>query len=171
MKRNIIIGLMAISVLFAVVFNQSQQYDRRYELASDYLTTSTQKTTNLLEGIDFSKPVTIYQIKPNEKFIQYQVEDAPQGNFYALATLNDDPTPSELGISEMGYNQKTKEVVRKEKRVYIAVKATTALASYAAPIVDDWSTPEVETQTTGHKLQLFSTCKPCFKLVSIEIEY
>jgi hypothetical protein len=101
----------------------------------------------------------MYYIEKGTKLIQYQIPNAEQGNFYALPFA----TPSKLGISDKGYDAKSKSIVKKERRVYYATKDFKVLASYAAPVVDDWSTPEIETQTEGSELQFFTTCKSCFK--------
>ena len=155
---------MLLAVLVAVSFNEMRRHERyveNFKLASEVLLiqVSVDDANKYLHGMDLSKPVEIMHIKVGDRFIQYQVPGAPQGNFYA----REGSTPSQLGISPMGYDAQSKMNVRKQKRTYEAVKEVDALSSYAAPVVDDWSTPEIETQTEGHQLQIFSTCKPCFK--------
>jgi hypothetical protein len=103
----------------------------------------------------------MYHVKQGDKFIQYQLPNAPQGNFYAL----EGSTPSGLGISSHGYVQKWNMLVPKEKRVYVALRDFDMLSSYAAPVVDNWSTPKIETQTKGRELQFFTTCKKCFERI------
>lgn len=112
-------------------------------------------------GINFFKPVKIYQVKKGDIFIQYQVPAAPQGSFYGLQ----ESTPSELGINEMGLDPKTKSRVKKEKRIYVATKDFNVLSSYAAPAIDNWSTPEDESRTQGNKQQFFTICKLCFERI------
>jgi len=159
MKRNIQIGIMIVAVLFAVCYNQYQLRHHNEEIAVSYFITNHIKSNMYMDGIDFSKPVKVFHIKKGDVFIQYQIPSAPQGNFYGL----EGASPSELGINEFGYDKMHNIPVKKLKRVYVATKDFDALSSYAAPIKDDWSTPEDETQTEGSAIQLFSTCKPCFE--------
>ena len=160
-SRRIILGIMMLAVLFAFLFN----YNQRKEIANCDVAINVFEVNGLdpdkyLKGIDCSKPVRIYEVKRGDVFIQYQLPGAPQGNFYAL----EGSTPSELGINEIGYDYDEEIVVKKEKRYYIATRDFNVLSSYAAAVVDDWSTPEDETQTEGSKQQFFSTCKKCFRL-------
>jgi len=159
MKRNIQIAVMLVAVIFAVMFNQGRIVDNNKELAMEYFL-EHDGPVYYLNGIDYSKPVKLYQVKKGDVFIQYQLPKAPQGNFYAF----EGSLPSELGINEIGYDEDEEIVAKKKKRVYVATKDFTVLSSYAAPMVDDWSTPEDETQTAGGKIQLFTTCKTCFRL-------
>jgi hypothetical protein len=154
------LALLLSLAIFAVIYNQ-QQIDKHLnkELAINMFVVSKVDPDKYLPGIDFSKPVELYEIHEGDKFIQYQIPGAPQGNFYAL----EGSTPSELGINDMGYDSKSETTIKKEKRCYISIINLCALSSYAAPVVDDWSTPEDETQTEGSKLQLFTTCKNCFR--------
>jgi len=158
MKRNLILGIMLLSVLFAIFFHQYQFRHLNEEIALSYFIAHHVKSNIYLDSIDYSKPVKVYHVKKGDKFIQYQIDGAPQGNFYAL----EGATPSKLGINDMGYDPESKMKLKKQKRIYIATKDFDVLSSYAAPVVDDWSTPEDETQTEGHEFQLFTTCKPCF---------
>ena len=163
-KRHLIISLMLFSVLVAVSFNEMKrrdQYMDNFKLASEVLVMQVpvDDANKYLHGMDMSKPVEMIHIKVGDRFIQYQVPGAPQGNFYAL----EGSTPTQLGISPMGYDPKTKTNIQKQKRVYKAIKEFDALSTYARPVVDNWSTPEIETQTEGKQLQIFTTCKPCFK--------
>lgn len=165
-KRNWLIGLMAVMVMVAIHVNETrvhQQMEKNFDLACDVLSrqVSVDETNKYLKGIDLRKPVTLMDIKKGDVFIQYQVPNGPQGNFYGLQNS----TPTELGISNRGYDYKTKSVVIKEKRTYMATRNFSALASYADSVVDDWSTPEIETQTEGKKLQIFTICKPCFERI------
>jgi hypothetical protein len=154
-----IILLISLGV-FAAIYNQYQidKYLSK-KLATHMFTVNNVNPDKYLPGINFSKPVKLYEIREGDRFIQYQIPGAPQGNFYAL----EGSTPSELGINDMGYDSKLERNVKKEKRIYIAKIDMDVISSYAAAIVDDWSTPEDETQTEGNKLQLFTTCKHCFK--------
>ena len=158
-REKPILGLMVIAVLIAIISNHNERIHTRKDLAMHVFIEDQINPDKYMEAIDFSKPVTMYRIKKGDLVIQYQVPGAPQGNFYGL----EGATPTELGISDVGWDSKSEKIVPKVKQVYIATKDFDVLASYSAPVVDDWSTPEIETKTTGHKLQLFTTCKPCFK--------
>lgn len=163
-KRYVILVLMVWSVIMAVVVNEDRREIVRndnYVLAFDVFKKEGVDLDKYLEGIDFNKPVSIYHVKKSDIFIQYQTLNSPQGNFYAF----EGSTPSSLGISDQGWDEKSQSIVDKEMRVYVATKDFDALMSYAAPVVDDWSTPEIETQTEGHDRQLFTTCKECFTFV------
>ena len=150
---------MILSVIFAIGYHKIQYTRANVELAVSYFITQNVEPYTYMDGIDLSKPVKVFHIKKGDVFIQYQLAGAPQGNFYGL----EGSTPSELGINEIGWDEEESIVVKKELRLYIATKDFDALSSYAAAVVDDWSTPEDETQTEGTAIQLFTTCKPCFK--------
>jgi len=158
-KRKIIIGLMIMAVGISVLFHKHQIMEQRKLTVMNEFVLAHVDPDKYMQAIDYSKPVVVYHINKGDKFIQYQVPGAPQGNFYAL----EGSTPTELGISDVGWDPKSEKVVKKEMRIYTATKDFDVLSSYSAPVVDNWSTPEIETQTTGHKLQLFTTCKPCFE--------
>ena len=159
MKRRSIIWLMIVSVLIAITYNYNQH--EKVNRAKKAFIYEGVNPSQYINCIDFSKKVELYQIRKGQRFIQYQVEGNPQGNFYGL----DGATPSELGISDIGYNPETKTISKKEKRTYVAVTDQIVLATYSAAVVDDWSTPEIETQTVGNEVQLFSTCKKCFERI------
>ena len=158
MKRRVSILLMIALALFAI-FTNYQQHER-VKLASEIFISEGVEPQKYRHSIDYAKSVTLHTLKKGDQLIQWQVVGAPQGNFYGLPGSK----PTELGISEFGYDPESKMVMKKQLRTYIVTRDMEVLGSYAAPVIDDWSTPEIETQTTGHKLQLFSTCKPCFEL-------
>jgi len=159
MKRFIQLGLMICITVMVVTLGHIRIMKERMEIA--YQAFKIEKTCpdNYMHCIDFSKPVRIYYVEKGERFIQYHIPGDPQGNFYAL----ENATPSELGISDYGYDPNMKLNVPKVKTVYVAVRNFKMLGSYAAPIIDDWSTPQDETQTKGSALQYFTTCKQCFE--------
>jgi hypothetical protein len=157
-----IIFIMICAVLFAVVFNQMKwaAFEHKNEaLALSVFIEEGFPPGQYMEGIDLKKPVKMYELRKGQEVIQYQVPCVDQGNFYGL----EGSSPSELGINENGFDSCMGATVKRQLRVYIVTKDMSVLSSYAAPISDNWSTPEDETQTKGSKLQLFSTCKPCFK--------
>ncbi len=159
LKQKLIVSLMISLAILSIVGNNLTKQNERRETALKIFSLSN-SCNKYMEGVDFNKPVKVIHIKIGDEFIQYQTKSAPQGNFYGVIGS----TPDELGISEKGYDPKTKKVVMKEMRIYKAVRENIALSSYAAPVKDDHSTPEIETQTKGGKEQLFALCKPCFIL-------
>jgi len=159
LKKNLTIVVMVLSVIFAIAYNRIQFTKLNIQLAVSYFITHNVEPYTYMDGINISKPVRVFHIKKGDTFIQYQIPGAPQGNFYGL----EGSTPSELGINEIGWDEEESIVTKKELRVYVATKDFDALSSYAAAVVDDWSTPEDETQTEGSAIQLFTTCKPCLE--------
>ena len=160
--------MIAVS-LFAIGYHQLNQRASRMRIANNmFIDQGIYANRELMKGIDFSKPVSIIVIPKDTTVIQYQVESAPQGNFYAM----EGSLPNELGISDEGYDYETKKVVRKELRYYKTTTDVKVLCSYAAPVIDNWSTPEIETQRNGSNVQYFTTCKrPCFKLIGRTYNY
>ena len=161
MSRKTILIIMAISVLFAISFNRGRISIHHKNLATEIFESANVNANDYLRGINLHRPVGIYVAKEGEVFIQYQIPNAPQGNFYGL----EGSTPNQLGINEYGYDPQTEEKVKKEIRIYKVVKETEMLSSFAAPTVDDWSTPEDEARTDGSELQFFTTCKDCFQQI------
>lgn len=159
-KNKVVLIITAISLLLAINFHQIKKHFINQEIARAVFIEAGVPEAKYMKGINFNKPVRMYKVKKGDIFIQYQVAGAPQGNFYAL----EGSSPTELGINDFGIDITTGLMVRKRMRVYIAIKDFTLLSSYAAAVIDDWSTPEDETQTKGNKLQLFTTCKPCFEM-------
>ena len=159
MKRFIQVGLMVCITVMVVTLSMLNKMHERMDVALEAFKIENVSPDKYSNSINYTKPVRMYSIYKGDKFIQYQIPGSPQGNFYAM----EGATPSKLGISNMGYDPKMKTVVPKIKIVYVATKNFEALGSYAAPIIDDWSTPEIETQTQGSELQIFTTCKPCFE--------
>ena len=150
---------MILSVIFAIGYYRIQYTKANIQIAISYFTNQNVKPYTYMDAIDYSKPVKVFHIKKGDIFIQYQIPGAAQGNFYGL----EGSTPTELGINEFGYDKDSKLKIKKEKRIYVATKDFDALSSFAAAVTDDWSTPEDETQTEGSAIQIFTTCKPCFK--------
>lgn len=160
-KNKLIVGLMllAIAISLIVATNRSSSIcQKNIEIATFFMNIQG-VDTKYISGIDCHKNVGIYVVKKGDKLIQYQVPGRPQGNFYGF----EGSTPSSLGISETGYDPVTKTIMEKEKRVYMAKKNFKVLLSFSAPVKDDWSTPEIETQTEGTAPQILTTCKECFE--------
>lgn len=150
---------MIIAVIISISYNRYEYKHHNTELVIETLKSENIDPSKYIYCINMYKPVRLYHINKGDKLIQYQIPSAPQGNFYGF----EGSTPSGLGISEFGYDYKLKSQVFKEMRVYEATKDIVMLSSYSAPVLDDWSTPKIETQTTGNEIQLFSTCKKCFR--------
>ena len=94
-----------------------------------------------LKGIDFSKGVQPTMVPKGTRFVQYQIPNAPVGNYFAPIG-----TPgSKLGIYTGGRNA----------RVFEALEDSIALRSTAAGVVDDWSLPFWRVQTEGGGIQFF----------------
>lgn len=157
-KNKIVLALTIISIILAINFHQIKQQFRYQRLAREIFTTSNVAVDEYMKGINFGKPVKIFKVKRGDMFIQYQIPSNHQGNFYGLPASK----PDELGISKIGYDSTTKTNILKEKRIYIALKDFNVLSSYAASVVDKWSTPENEERVGGSKVQFFTTCKDCF---------
>ena len=157
-KNKVVLILTVISIVLAINFHQMKKHFIYQQLARKVFTTSNVPVDEYMKGINFSKQVRILKVKKGDMFIQYQIPSNHQGNFYGLPGSK----PDELGISEMGYDSTTKTNILKEKRIYIALEDFDLLSSYAAPVVDNWSTPENEKRVGGSKVQFFTICKECF---------
>lgn len=157
-KNKIILAVMAISILLAINFHQMKRHFIYQKIAREVFITSHVPVDEYMKGINFGKPVKIFKVKKGDMFIQYQIPSNNQGNFYGLPGSK----PDDLGINKIGYDPITKTNVLKVKRIYIALKDFDVLSSYAASVVDNWSTPENEERVGGSKVQFFTTCKKCF---------
>ena len=163
MKRWLIITSMIIAVVVVGLYNHRERVHHRMDIAlKTFMNADVEYPDQYLLGIDYSKPVVFTQLSPGDKVIQYQIPGAPQGNFYGM----EGSLPTELGISDKGWDKKRGKSVKKEKRIYKVTQFMTVLSSYSKAMVDNWSTPWDETQTEGTKIQLFSTCKPCFERIN-----
>jgi hypothetical protein len=164
-KEKPILIVMLIAVVIASWSNYRDHEKRQLENISVavHFMKDVPDHDKYLKGIDFNKPINKYHVSKYQTFVQYQTPNSSQGNFYGF----EESTPTELGISDVGWDPVLKKVVKKEKRVYVTIAEFDAMISYAAPVVDDWSTPEIETQTKGTARQLFTTCKDeCFTFVN-----
>lgn len=160
-KNKIILAITVVSLILAINIHQVKKRFMYQNIARSVFLAAGVPVSEYAAGINFFKPVKIYPVKKGDIFIQYQVPAAPQGGFYGLQ----ESTPSELGINEMGLDPKTKSIVKKERRIYVAIKDFNALSSYAASVKDNWSTPEDESRTQGKHQQFFTICKPCFERI------
>ena len=156
-----ILLVMFILVIISCMYGHIKIVGERQTTAIAQFNAEGVDPDKYMKAIDFREPVVLYEIEKGDIFIQYQTPNSPQGNFYGF----DDSKPTELGISDIGWDPKLRKIVKKERHSYRAVDNFYVLSSYAAPVKDDWSTPEIETQTKGHKRQLFTTCKVCFEQI------
>ncbi len=159
-KTKLILGIMLFSLAIALNIHVLKKRAMYRDMAKTMLMQANMFEEKYMKGIDCSKPVTMYVVEKGNILIQYQIPNAPQGNFYGRFGS----TPDELGISDMGYDPVEKAKVKKMLIVYLAIKDTESLLSYAASIKDDWSTTENE-KRTGGKVQIFTTCKECFERI------
>lgn len=149
---------ICIFTIIVVIHGYSNVVEDRKDLVINQFLVESLDPDSYIHAVDLDKPVYICTIKKGDILIQYQTPNSPQGNFYAFSASS----PSKLGISENGWDPILKKKVKKEIRYYVAIKDTTALASYANPIIDSWSTPGFNIKTEGHELQIFTSCKGCF---------
>lgn len=150
---------MAVAVILAINIHQMKTHFLYQQTARDVFTASNVPVEDYMKGINFSKPVVIRPIHKSDMFIQYQIPGAPQGNFYGFL----DAKPDELGVSDTGYDPEKKMEIRKEARIYVTLKDTNVLMSYAQPIQDYWSTEKNE-ERVGGAVQIFTVCKEeCFR--------
>jgi hypothetical protein len=113
----------------------------------------------LMNGIDFTRPVTVETLGPGKMLWQYQPPGAPQGNWYSFSPS---VTPSELGINPYGVNRAAQSVELKLLNEYSTTRPVSVLRSTSAPVIDYWSVTGQQYQTIGGARQLFSTQKPLF---------
>ena len=159
-RKKIIIAVVILVALLAgvniyLIKKRSDYKDLAYKTFTD----AGVDAEKFMRGINFRKKVEILQIDKGQILIQWQIPSAKQGNFYAFI----DSKPNEIGIRDVGYDQVQKKRIPKEKRFYKATRNVDVLSSYAGAVTDDWSTPQDEERINGTKIQLFTTCKECFK--------
>lgn len=158
LKNKIILVITVLLLILAINVHKMRRNFANFATAQTAFVEAGVSAEKYMAGIDFDKPVRIYKVKKGDIFIQFQIPGAPQGNFYGL----EGSLPTELGINENGLDAAGR-VIRKEMRIYVATRDFDVLSSFAAPVKDDWSTPEDESRTEGKKQQFFTTCKPCFE--------
>ena len=103
-----------------------------------------------MAGIDFNQPVSVQTLPEGTQLSQWQVPGGPQGNYFAPA----EATPSQLGISPVGYDPQV-GAVSKVQADYVSTEPTQALSSQAAPVNDTWSNPYATAVTPGGGQQYF----------------
>ncbi|WP_144397580.1 hemagglutinin repeat-containing protein [Vibrio coralliilyticus] len=109
-----------------------------------------------LEGIDFTKPVSVETLKSGEQVYQWQVPNAQQGNYYTPDKVT---RPDELGINPQAIHRDTGELVDKVQSPYKVNKDVKVLQSTAKEIEDTWSVPDEPYNTSGGGTQLFTSDK------------
>lgn len=156
-----ILLVLLIATIAAVFYGHIKTLEQKYEIINVFFKFEGLSPDLYIDSIDLKRAVRLYTIKKGDVVIQYQTPNSPQGNFYAFPGTK----PSELGISDTGFDPKIKNIVKKEIRKYRAVNNVHTLASYAKPIKDTWSIPGKQTKTTGYKIQLITSCKECFERI------
>ncbi|TDV58075.1 putative RNase toxin 46 of polymorphic toxin system [Pseudomonas graminis] len=114
-----------------------------------------------MNGLVLSEPVTVDIVNRGKKLWQYSVGEW-QGIWYS-------PTPkvfpAELGINPLGRAYKSETVVEKALNMYQTTEKVPMLRSTSAPILDDWSVPNVPVFVNGGARQMTSAQKDVFKLM------
>jgi hypothetical protein len=116
-----------------------------------------------MNGLDFSKPVTVETINRGKTLWQYQVPGGRQGMWYS-PTPN--VVPSQLGINPLGQIYKTDIVVPKVLNAYQTTEKVVLLRSTSFPALDTWSVPTQPMNTIGGARQMTSGLKESFKLIT-----
>ncbi|KPX75906.1 polymorphic toxin type 46 domain-containing protein [Pseudomonas syringae group genomosp. 3] len=119
--------------------------------------------TPYLEGIDFTKPVTLEKINSGKKLWQFQVPGGRQGMWYSLTP---NVKPAELGINPNSLIYKTNYEAQRVLNIYQSTEKVTVLRSTAAPILDKFSIPHKPYDAIGGARQLTSDQRELFKLIN-----
>jgi hypothetical protein len=112
-----------------------------------------EKIDSFFTGIDFTKPLEVETLGSGKKLWQYQTPGAPQGSWYSTTPS---VSPSELGISELGFNRATQTVEPKILNQYTTGESVSVLRSKSAAVEDFWSVSGQSYSTEGGATQLFS---------------
>ncbi|MFJ3485586.1 polymorphic toxin type 46 domain-containing protein [Pseudomonas sp. NPDC090202] len=115
-----------------------------------------------MNGLDFSKPVSVETINSGKKLWQFQVPGGRQGMWYSPTP---DVVPGQLGINPLGQIYKTETVVPKIINVYETTDKVTLLRSTSAPVMDTWSVPSQPFDAIGGARQMTSGQRDLFKLI------
>ncbi|MBP1127139.1 MULTISPECIES: polymorphic toxin type 46 domain-containing protein [Pseudomonas] len=116
-----------------------------------------------MNGLDFTKPVSVETINSGKKLWQFQVPGGRQGMWYSPTP---DIVPSQLGINPLGQIYKTETVVPKIVNVYQTTEKVTLLRSTSAPVLDNWSVPSQPFDAIGGARQMTSGQRELFKLIT-----
>ncbi|AZF13698.1 hypothetical protein C4J92_0181 [Pseudomonas sp. R3-18-08] len=116
-----------------------------------------------MNGLDFTKPVSVETINSGKKLWQFQVPGGRQGMWYSPTP---DIVPSQLGINPLGQIYKTETVVPKIVNVYQTTDKVTLLRSTSAPVLDTWSVPSQPFDAIGGARQMTSGQRELFKLIT-----
>ncbi|UAA37573.1 hypothetical protein KIH87_12725 [Paraneptunicella aestuarii] len=108
---------------------------------------SIEATADHLKGIDFKAPVDVVTLNPGTDLIQFQIPEAPMGNYFALPG-----TPGNtLGFYTSG----------RVATNYVTTSDVKALRSTAASTIDHWSMKSYDWKidAPGGGMQFFTTSK------------
>lgn len=101
-----------------------------------------QRIANHLEGIDFSRPLSVTMIPKGTQVVQYQLPGAPTGNYFAPIG-----TPANsLGIYTGG----------RVAKIFTAGQDTSVLRSTAASVRNTWEVPTWSIDADGGGAQYFT---------------
>jgi Bacterial toxin 46 len=134
----------------------------RKELATNFFLRQgvhPDKVDSFLTGIDFTQVLEIQSLGAGKKLWQYQTPGAPQGNWYSITPS---VSPSQLGISDVGFNRTTRTVEPKILNQYMTEEPVNVLRSTSASVEDFWSVSGQTYPAEGGAIQLFSNEKSKF---------
>lgn len=136
------------------VKNERRKFAKQFYKDAGFSESDTEAHLN---GIDFTKPITIENVPPPQIFYQYQTVNCKdgklkRGNYYAI-DINAKPT--DLGI--YGYYAFFKGGIeyKKEHVIIEDVKPQRALVSTASGAIDNWSVSGKTIKTKGGAIQYF----------------
>lgn len=139
---------------------QKQQLARDFYLKQGY---SPKRVDSHLAGIDFNQPVEIVTLPKGTKVVQWQVQGAPQGNYYAFPGT----TAQQLGISPVALNPTNGTIIDKVATTYITNSEVEVLKSTAAAVSDTWSIPGRAVATQGKGTQMMSAYSSAFDAMGV----
>ena len=111
-----------------------------------------EKVKEHMQGIDFSKPVEVVEVKKGTKLQQWQVDGDRKGQYF---TADKDVKPTDLGINPKRINKDSGKVETKTQKEYVVNENVEGLNSTSAPVKDTWSDEANPFQTKGGADQLY----------------
>ena len=115
--------------------------NQRIDKAFDFYKNSgmpADKIEDHLNGIDFTKPVTLENLTKNKILQQWQVPGNWQGDYYSKIG----ETPTRLGINPLGKKRGIDIILKRKANFYKLTEDVSALKSTANNVLDDFSIPE-----------------------------
>jgi len=144
---------------YAITPEKRQAYNFYISHKYDYY-----KACSHMGGIDFSKPVYLYELKSQTKVYQWKAKNIPQGNYYAKFPgrqkrnyyAKPASTPSCLGIHDEQQDKNTENIEHREPHGYKINSDIEVLCSIAASVIDTWSITDEKHLTQGGCVQYFN---------------